>query len=147
MPFFQFCLHLSFFSCFFRGFNSPTYDMYTYGEFFWRIFDEFFGQFFWTNFLDEFFWMIFVNELVGWMFWALTNFFWTNFWKSFDKFFWRVCLDEFFGRIFRTNFDYFSVNISLTYNLLTVASFRIGVSLILFLRISALGFELQNIII
>ena len=73
--------------------------------------------------VDEFFdnWQVF-----WWVFWQIFS---TNF---FDEFFWQIFLtnffdkffDELFWRIFLTNF--------LTYNLLTIASFRIGVPLILY---------------
>ena len=101
---------------------------------FWRIFlanffDNFFGQTLWTIFWTNFFGWFFLNELFGWIFLKLTNFF-GNFGIILTSF-----LDEFFGRIFWTNFDYFSVNISLTYNLLTVASFRIGVQRVPALRV------------
>ena len=62
------------------------------------------------------------------------NFFWRIIWlfffdKFFDKlFFWRIFFDNYFDE-----FLFFS-RFCLTYNLLTIASFRIGVPSILFVR-------------
>jgi len=71
--------------------------------------DGFFGRIFWTDFFEGFFGRIF----------------WTDFFNGF--------FEEFFRRTFLKNFN-FSEDF-LTYNLFTVASFRIGVPSILFLSI------------
>ena len=116
-----------FFSCasklklFFRRFLELPWGIYTYRSFwriFWRSFltnilDEFFDEFFWQ--IDEFFWRISKTNI-------LMNSL-TNFWIFLMNFF-----DELFDK-FLTNF--------LTYNLLTIASFRIGVPSILFLNKSS----------
>ena len=85
------------------------------------------------NFFDEIFWWIF-----------LMNFFGRSFWRIFlTKFF-----DDFFDEFLFTNFfeEFFFGRFLLTYNLLTIASFRIGVPSILFFFILILKREnrLQN---
>ena len=94
---------------------------------FWVCMPIFLTIFFSDEFLlDEFFF----DEFLFWRISFFDEFFLTNFFlltNFFDEFYWRIFFDEFFWRIliFRKNF--------LTYNLLTIASFRIGVSSILFL--------------
>ena len=144
-----------------------TYGMYTYGklwrifvtnfcdEFLWRILfvtnfflwrnffvtnffcgeffcDEFFlwRIFFVTNFCDEFFsWRIFLWRIFLWRIFFVTNFFCDEFIfvKNFCDELFRLFLTKCFWRFL------------LTYNLLTNASFRIGVPLILFFYIKGSG--------
>ena len=94
---------LGFGSFFLSKFITNIFD-----KFFDKFFDEFFRRTFLTNFSDELFRRIFP-----------TNFS--------DELFWRIFLMIFLW----TNFDFFR-KFFLTYNLLTIASFRIGVPLILF---------------
>ena len=85
---------------------------------------EFFG---WI--LLGIFWVNFLGEFQGWIFWAnfLVNFFSEFFWEFLDELFgWNFSLN-FVGEFFEEFFGNF-----LTYNLLTIASFRIGVPSILF---------------
>ena len=96
------------------------------------------------RFLDEFFWWIFVN-LFNEGFDEVFNESFDNFLTNFlTKFIWLILLTSFFDNYFLMNFfekfidkiidkffDDFLTN-ALTYNLLSIARFRIGVPLILF---------------
>ena len=102
-----------------------TYGMYTYGfstEIFWRkFFDDFYNNF--SDFSEEFFWPIFLTN----------EFFDEIFDEIFDEFFWRIFLSNFLTNYFDEFFDdFFFGRFFFTYNLLTIASFRIGVPSILF---------------
>ena len=104
------------------------------------------SKFFLTNFFDEFLTKFFV-QVFDKYFWqiSLTNFLMYSFWRSFWRiFFWRIFWQIFwqiffwrnFGWFFLTNFLInflmnFLMNF-LTCNLLTFASFSMGVPLILF---------------
>ena len=81
--------------------------------------DGFFGRIFWTDFLDGFFGRI-----------SLMDFLDGCFGRIFSTYFFDGFFEEFFRRTFLKNFN-FSEDF-LTYNLLIVASFRIGVPSILF---------------
>ena len=113
--------------------------------FFDVFFDESFWHFFWQTlrlFFDDFF-----DKLLGYFLWLFWWFFWWIFEKLFDEFFdqsFNECFGEFFGvnsfwrifwRIFFDNFfDDFFGRFLLTYNLLTIPSFRIGVPSLLFFQ-------------
>ena len=85
------------------------------GNFFVPFSDEFFDEF-----SDKFFWRIILKNLFDKFFWrvSLTSFFD----KCLDEFFWQI-----FWQIFLMNFWWIFLTNFLTYNLLTIASFRIGV--------------------
>ena len=96
--------------CYFGTYGMYTYNMYTCDKFLWRIFFEFWlflRRSFVTNFCDEFWlilWRIFVTNFIRILTYLVTIFF-------------RILL---------------FLNFFLTFNLLTIASFRIGVPSILF---------------
>ena len=98
-----------------------------------KLFEQFFWRFFLTIFFDNFFWRSFWRR-----FWQkiLTNFLHmtntltsclTNLTKFFKEFFSINFFDEFFGILIFLKIFFF------TFNLLTIASFRLGVPLILFI--------------
>ena len=108
---------------------------------YWRIFWQFFSQKKWRIFLKNFFDKFF-DEFFWWFFWRN---FWRSFWWIFLRTFWWILKNSltnfftnFFDEIFYELFDelnFFGI-FFYTLNLLTIASFRIGVSSILFFLIS-----------
>ena len=101
----------------------------------WKVWAYRFGGVLWgTCFMNIL--TIFFDEVFDEFIWPiiLTNFLMDLLTNFFDEYFWRIC-----WRIFLMNFltiFNFLVDFFLTYNLLTVASFRIGVPSILFKVIS-----------
>ena len=95
-------------------------------EIFWiyltNLFDEFFWGIFLANLFDEFIWRIFLRNFFGEIFWGTFLTFWRIFWRCVWRIFWRIFFDEFSWQFSWWIFD-----------LLTVASFRIGVPSILLL--------------
>ena len=109
---------------------DELFDNFFLTNFFWRIF-------FWQFFFDEFYWWIFLTIFCDGFFWRslLKNLFWRTFLTIFltnDECFWWILIFRIL--IFRNLIFRILIfrKIFLTYNLLTIASFRIGVPSILF---------------
>ena len=106
-------------------FMTMVVFIFSYRNCSWRIFWRIiFWRIFLTNFFNEFF-----DDFFCWIF--SKNFFDELFWRTllsnfFDEFIWRTLLTKMFDELFWQSF--------LTYNLLTIASFRIRVPSILFFQ-------------
>jgi hypothetical protein len=96
-----------------------------------KFLDPFFGPICWTHLLDPLVgptcWTHLLDQFVGHIFWThfLDTFFGHIFWTNLMKFLTNILMNI-------LNIFFFSVDFSLTFNILTIASFKIGVPAILF---------------